>query len=142
MMLIMGVNPQVSTATTATMIVLTSSSIAIIFVTAGLVPFSYAGFFFAVCFCGALFGKSKIDAYVRRTGRSSVLIFILASIILFATFGCIFQMLQRLAAAQWCFDGFNEFCVATKANKSCANRMLNSYLDETGFSYEDAGFSY
>lgn len=121
MMLLMGVNPQMSTATTATMIVLTSSSIAIIFITAGLVPFSYAAFFFAVCFCGALFGKSKIDAYVRRTGRSSVLIFILASIILFATVGCLFQMLQRLSDKDWCFDGLNEFCVVASNNnkKDC-----------------------
>jgi uncharacterized membrane protein YfcA len=136
MMLIMNVNPQVSTASTATMIVLTSSSIAIIFITAGLVPFSYAAFFFATCFCGALLGKGKIDAYVRRTGRSSVLIFILASIILFATLGCLFQMLKRLSEKEWCFDGLNEFCVVSKSNKDCpADRMLGTFLETTGFSY-------
>lgn len=139
-MLLMGVNPQASTATTATMIVLTSSSIAIIFITSGLVPISYAGFFFGVCFCGALFGKSKIDAYVRRTGRSSLLIFILASIILFATVGCIFQMLRRLAENEWCFDGLNAFCVVAKSEDDCpADRML---LQDYSFLLFDTGYSH
>lgn len=37
LMLVMGIHPRVSSATTATMIVLTSSSVAVLFVTAGLV---------------------------------------------------------------------------------------------------------
>lgn len=135
MMLIMEVHPRVSTATTATMIVLTSSSVAIIFVTSGIVPWSYAVFFFFVCFFGALFGKRKIDAYVKRTGRASLLIFILASIILFATFGCIFQMLLRLSEKDWCFDGLNQFCKASKHAECPVNRVLNSFLEGTGFPY-------
>lgn len=110
LMLVMGIHPRVSSATTATMIVLTSSSVAVIFVTSGLVPWSYAVFFFCVCFCGAYLGKCQIDGYVKRTGRASLLIFILASIIAFATLGCFVIMLTRLAEKDWCFDGFNKFC--------------------------------
>ena len=52
LMLQMNVLPQVSTATTATMIVLTSSYVAIMYVVGGMVPLDYAGFYFSVAFCG------------------------------------------------------------------------------------------
>lgn len=110
LMLVMGIHPRVSSATTATMIVLTSSSVAVLFVTYGLVPWEYALTFFCVCFVGAYLGKAKIDAYVKRTGRASLLIFLLAVIIALATIGCIVIVLVRLAAADWCFSGFNKFC--------------------------------
>lgn len=113
LMMIMGLHPKVSSATTATMVVVTSSSVAVIFVTSGLVPWSYAVFYFGVCFCGALVGKSRIDAYVKRTGRASILILILATIIALATIGCFVILLTRLAEKDWCFDGFNEFCSIT-----------------------------
>lgn len=109
-MLVMGIHPRVSTATTATMIVLTSSSVAILFVTSGLVPWEYAICFFCTCFVGALVGKTYIDGYVKRTGKASVLIFLLATIIAFATIGTLVIVLTRLAEANWCFAGFNQFC--------------------------------
>ena len=111
MMLVMGVHPRVSSATTATMILLTSSSVAIMFVTSGLVPWEYAVFFFFVCFCGALIGKKYIDAYVKKTGMASILIGILAMIIGFATLGCFVIVILNLKNADWCFDGFKPFCV-------------------------------
>merc|ERR1712176_664569 len=70
LMLVMGIYPRVSTATTATMIVLTSSSVAILYVTSGLVPWQYAVTFFCTCFTGALVGKTKIDAHVEKTGKA------------------------------------------------------------------------
>merc|ERR1711865_1136906 len=110
----MGIYPRVSTATTATMIVLTSSSVAVLYITSGLVPWQYAITFFCTCFVGALVGKTYIDGYVKRTGKSSVLIFLLATII----------ALMRLSANAWCFDGFNQFCSlnhddGTTASVSC-----------------------
>lgn len=110
LMLVMGIHPRVSTATTATMIVLTSSSVAVLFVTAGLVPWEYAVCFFCVCFSGALVGKTKIDRYVKKTGKASILILLLATIIALATLGAVIIVLLRLAAADWCFAGFNKFC--------------------------------
>lgn len=110
LMLVMGIHPRVSSATTATMIVLTSSSVAVMFVTSGLVPWSYALFYFLICLSGAIVGKSKIDGYVKRTGRASLLICILASIIAFATIGCIVIMFLRLADADWKPAGLNKFC--------------------------------
>mmetsp|Transcript_3857 Transcript_3857/g.5650 ORF Transcript_3857/g.5650 Transcript_3857/m.5650 type:complete len:565 (-) Transcript_3857:136-1830(-) len=126
LMLQMGIHPRVSSATTATMIVLTSSSVAILFVTAGLVPWEYAVFFFSVCLCGAYIGKKYIDRYVKRTGMSSVLIFILATIIALATMGCLVIVFLGLARNDWCFDGFKKFCDINDEAKGCAaTRMLN-----------------
>jgi hypothetical protein len=128
MMLIMGIDPRVSTATTATMIVLTSSSVAVMFVISGLVPWSYAVFFFGVCLCGAYIGKTKIDGYVKRTGKASLLVLFLALIIAVATIGCLVVMLTRLADKGWCFDGFNEFCSVTDDDDSCVeDRMLSQH---------------
>jgi len=110
LMLILGVHPRVSSATTATMIVLTSSSVAIMFVTSGLVPWEYAVFFFCACFLGAYIGKKYIDNYVKKTGMASILIGILAAIIGLATVGCFVIVLLNLSKANWCLDGFKPFC--------------------------------
>jgi len=122
LMLVMGIHPRVSTATTGTMIVLTSSSVAVLFVTSGLVPWQYAVYFFCICLLGALIGKTKIDGYVKKTGKASVLIFLLATIIALATLGFVVLALTRLAALDWCFDGFKPFCVKSseEENAACA----------------------
>jgi uncharacterized membrane protein YfcA len=121
-----GVNPQVSSATTATMIVLTASSVVFMVLTSGMLHWSYALFYFAVCVGGAVFGKSRIDGYVKRTGRSSVIIFILATIIALATVGCLVIMWIGLEERHWCLDGLNSFCSVSKSdNADCpADRLL------------------
>lgn len=132
LMLVMGIYPRVSTATTATMIVLTSSSVAILYVTSGLVPILYAVTFFCTCFTGALIGKTKIDAYVKKTGKSSILIFLLATIIALATLFALGIALMRLNNNDWCFPGFKSFCSITEdvveivCAPSAEERMLGS----------------
>jgi uncharacterized membrane protein YfcA len=113
LMIIMGIHPMVSSATNGIMVVMTSSIVAIMFVTAGLVPWPYVVTFFFVCLIGSLFGKTVIDSYIKKSGKSSILILLLAGIILFATIGCLVIVLTRLAAADWCFAGMNEFCSAS-----------------------------
>lgn len=127
LMLVMGINPRVSTATTATMILLTSSSVAVMFVMSGLVPWEYALYFFCVCLVGAYIGKTRIDSYVKRTGMASVLVGILATIIALATIGCVVILLMSLAKVDWCFDGFKAFCTVTAEEDQCltANRLLS-----------------
>jgi len=125
LMLIMGVHPRVSSATTATMIVLTSSSVAIMFVTSGLIPWEYAVFYFCVCISGAYVGKKYIDSYVKKTGMASILIGILATIIGLATFGCFIIVLLNLSKNDWCFDGFKAFCDKKTDETAClASRFL------------------
>eukprot|EP00550_Attheya_septentrionalis_P000592 CAMPEP_0198284784 /NCGR_PEP_ID=MMETSP1449-20131203/4212_1 /TAXON_ID=420275 /ORGANISM="Attheya septentrionalis, Strain CCMP2084" /LENGTH=626 /DNA_ID=CAMNT_0043981999 /DNA_START=122 /DNA_END=2002 /DNA_ORIENTATION=- len=130
LMLVMGIHPRVSTATTATMIVLTSSSVAIMFVTSGLVPWSYAVFFFFVCLSGAFIGKKFIDGYVKKTGMASILIFILATIIGLATLGCLVIVFTSLAKNNWCFEGFNEFCYVISGADSCVAKRMMRLVDE------------
>eukprot|EP00585_Thalassiosira_rotula_P012520 CAMPEP_0196133442 /NCGR_PEP_ID=MMETSP0910-20130528/2667_1 /TAXON_ID=49265 /ORGANISM="Thalassiosira rotula, Strain GSO102" /LENGTH=597 /DNA_ID=CAMNT_0041393169 /DNA_START=120 /DNA_END=1913 /DNA_ORIENTATION=+ len=125
LMLVMGINPRVSTATTATMILLTSSSVAVMFVMSGLVPWEYALYFFCVCLSGAYIGKTRIDSYVKKTGMSSILVGILATIIAFATIGCVVILFTNLAKVDWCLDGFKAFCtVKTDEDKCPATRLL------------------
>jgi uncharacterized membrane protein YfcA len=127
LMLIMGVHPQVSSATTATMIVMTLSSVAILFITSGLVPWEYAITFFCVCFVGALVGKTYIDGHVKRSGRASLLILALAVIIALATIGCLVIVLIGLADAGWCFEGFQPFCSVSHKQadeKGCPSSRL------------------
>ena len=131
LMLVMGIHPRVSAATTATMIVLTSSSVAVLFVTAGLVPWEYAVFFFLTCLTGAYVGKKYIDGYVKRTGKASLLIWLLATIIALATIGCVIIVITRLAEADWCLAGFNKFCnLSEEDGEVCeANRLLGFLVD-------------
>ncbi len=133
LMLVMGIHPRVSSATTATMIVLTSSSVAIMFVTSGLVPWEYAVFFFCVCFCGAFIGKKYIDGYVKKTGMASVLIGILAAIIGFATIGCFAIVILNLKNADWCFDGFKKFCVVKEEeSEQCSANQFRALMEGLG----------
>ena len=131
LMIVMGVNPRVSTATTATMILLTSSSVAVMFVMSGLVPWQYAAYFFSVCLMGAYIGKTRIDAYVKKTGMGSILVGILATIIALATIGCLIILFLNLAKVNWCLDGFKPFCtVSIEEDAACAARMLSLSAEE------------
>jgi uncharacterized membrane protein YfcA len=128
LMLVMGIHPRVSSATTATMVVLTSSSVAVLFVTAGMVPWQYAVTFFSTCFVGAFLGKKYIDGYVKKTGKASILIFMLASIIAFATIGCIVTVFLRLSSSNWCLEGFKKFCNLKEEDSDEDMCMINQVL--------------
>mmetsp|Transcript_19729 Transcript_19729/g.30084 ORF Transcript_19729/g.30084 Transcript_19729/m.30084 type:complete len:593 (+) Transcript_19729:160-1938(+) len=130
LMIVMGVNPRVSTATTATMILLTSSSVAVMFVMSGLVPWQYAVYFFFVCLLGAYIGKTRIDAYVKKTGMGSILVGILATIIALATIGCIIILFLNLAKVDWCVDGFKAFCTVSSEENACPTRLLSLSAEE------------
>ncbi|CAD7922765.1 unnamed protein product [Amoebophrya sp. A120] len=110
LMLQMGVLPQVSTATTATLIALTSSSAALMFVSSGLVPWSYSVLFCVVAFVGALLGKSKIDKVVKEKQMTSILIFLLAFLICFATLMITLAGLLKYEKQDWCFEGIQQMC--------------------------------
>ena len=135
LMLVMGIHPSVSTATTASMILLTSSSVAVMFVMSGLVPWQYALYFFSVCLVGAYIGKSRIDSYVRKTGMTSVLVGTLATIIALATVGCMVILFTNLAKVGWCVDGFKPFCVVKSEEDECPSRLLMDWSADELFPY-------
>jgi uncharacterized membrane protein YfcA len=135
LLMIEGVHPRVSSATTATMIVLTSSTVSIMFVISGLVPWDYALFFFAICMSGAFVGKRYIDAYVNKTGMTSLLIGMLASIIACGMLGCFVILVMKLQNNNWCLDGFKPFCAVEDVDSSQDIPKCMTVSDETIISY-------
>jgi len=113
LMLQMGLPAQVSTATTATMIVVTSSAVAIGYVVSGEVHWSFALTFFCIAFTGAGVGKLLIDREVRKRGLTSILIFILGSIIIFAAIFALVNMFLDLDKHEGVFCGFKDMCSTT-----------------------------
>jgi len=81
MMLELSILPQVSTATTGTMVLLTSSSAAAVFLQAGVAPADYSIAFGLVATLGAYTGKVGITALVRRYRASALIILLLGSLI-------------------------------------------------------------
>ena len=81
MMLELGVLPQVSAATTGTMVLLTSSSAAAVFLLAGIVPIDYALALGFVALTGGCFGKLCIGALVRRYKAAALIILLLGGLI-------------------------------------------------------------
>lgn len=119
LMIHMGVHPAVSAATNAAMIFLTSSSVALIFVLSGIVPWEYAVYFLTVCALGSMLLKPRIDNYARKSGRMSILIGALAMIIGVSTLGCISILFANLVKEDWCLDGFRSFCPASRSSSYC-----------------------
>eukprot|EP00804_Cyclotella_cryptica_P002142 CCRYP_006554-RC/>CCRYP_006554-RC protein AED:0.08 eAED:0.08 QI:641/1/1/1/0.6/0.5/6/420/595 len=100
-----GIHPSVATATCATKMMFTSSSVALLFVLSGLLPWEYALYFFLVCLCGAVFGKTVVDAYVKKTGMASILVGVLACVIGLSTMSIIVILFVNLAKANCARDG-------------------------------------
>mmetsp|Transcript_69057 Transcript_69057/g.202171 ORF Transcript_69057/g.202171 Transcript_69057/m.202171 type:complete len:557 (-) Transcript_69057:68-1738(-) len=109
-MLQLGILPQVSAATNATMILLSSSPTALAFVTGGLVPWTYAIIFFAVAFVGSYAGKSYIDALVKKYQMTSIIVLILAFIIAFASAMMTVNGLIIYKERDWHFEGLYDVC--------------------------------
>lgn len=86
-------------------------------------------FFFSICLVGAYIGKTRIDAYIKRTGMASILIGCLAAIIGLATVGCLVILFLNLDNAGWCLDGFKPFCVVKKGQDTCPTRLLTEAKD-------------
>lgn len=81
MMLELGVLPQVSSATTGTMVLLTSSSAAAVFLLGGLIPLDYAAALALVAACGGFAGKAGVAILVKRYRASAFIILLLGGLI-------------------------------------------------------------
>ena len=81
LMLQMGVLPQVSAATTGTMILLTSSSAAALLLTAGHSPLDYSLAFGLVTMVGAYLGKRVVSLLVQRFQCASLIVLVLGGLI-------------------------------------------------------------
>lgn len=76
-----GVIPQVSSAITATNVLLSSSTLAILVMSSGLVEIDESLFFFGCCLLGAYLGKFYLGKVLKAFGRTSLIILILGGVI-------------------------------------------------------------
>lgn len=82
MLLGAGLEPMVVTASITVLISMLSSSTTINFLLAGVVPLGPTLVLFAATFLGSLCGKSVVGWLVARTGRNSIIVFLLAGFIM------------------------------------------------------------
>jgi len=85
LMLELGVLPPVAGATTACMILLTSTTAATTFLTFGLVQFDYAKRLFVVGLCATCVGQLGMGHLIKKTGRSSYVAFSIGAVVSLST---------------------------------------------------------
>eukprot|EP00298_Acanthocystis_sp_HF-20_P010055 c18644_g1_i3.p2 GENE.c18644_g1_i3~~c18644_g1_i3.p2 ORF type:complete len:121 (+),score=47.14 c18644_g1_i3:421-783(+) len=81
LMLHMGVNPEVSAATSGFMIFFTSSATTMQFMILGMLRWDYTMWYGAIGLLGGYLGKKIVEVLIKKYARPSIVIFILALII-------------------------------------------------------------
>lgn len=76
-----GVIPQVSSSITATNVLLSSSTLAVLVMASNLVDIGESVFFFLCCLVGAYLGKFYLGKVIRSYGRTSIIILMLGAVI-------------------------------------------------------------
>jgi uncharacterized membrane protein YfcA len=76
---------QIVASTAVMMILFSSSTIALSYAFQHALNLSYATVFAPVCFVASLIGVTVIGRFIKRTGRTSIIIFILAGLITVGT---------------------------------------------------------
>eukprot|EP00878_Enallax_costatus_P010013 GHUV01010452.1.p1 GENE.GHUV01010452.1~~GHUV01010452.1.p1 ORF type:complete len:687 (+),score=222.48 GHUV01010452.1:318-2378(+) len=101
LMLELGVQPQVTAATTQTMLLLTTAASTIVYAQLGDIPWQYAAVMMPTAFAATLAGQFAIDWVVKKLGRSSVVVIVLAAFFVVAcalTFYIVIRSLRLVAA--------------------------------------------
>jgi len=98
MLLELGFIPQVSSALTATNVLMSSSAVSVLVLMGGAVPIDEALFFATICFVGAYFGKTFLGKMVRKLGKTSLIILILGGVIFLAVVAVIGQGIVDFAS--------------------------------------------
>jgi uncharacterized membrane protein YfcA len=80
MLLELGVHPQISAASSQAAILISTATAAVIYLVNGSVPPDYGISFVLIGLFATLLGQTAITCLVRRTGRNSLLVFILAAL--------------------------------------------------------------
>ena len=81
LMLEMGIHPLVSSATSSVMVLFSASTATFAFAAGDRLNYQYAMVYGGVCAVASIFGVAIISTSVRRSGRGSVVVFILGMII-------------------------------------------------------------
>lgn len=96
-----GYIPQVSSALTATNVLLSSTTVGVLVLVSGVVPIDESMFFFGICMLGAILGKFYLGKVIKRIGRTSIIIFTLVGVICLS----IFVVLAK-SIPVWVSEGF------------------------------------
>lgn len=115
MLLATGLDPARTTATVAVMILMTCSSATTTLALSGAVPLWPMVVLSAASFLGSLSGKTIIGWIVAKTGRTSILIFLLATFMLASGSAVILQgglrMVSEIADGENPFANFTDPCM-------------------------------
>lgn len=98
MLLELGFIPQVSSALTATNVLMSSSTVSMLVLMGGAAPIDESFFFGFICFLGAYFGKSVLGQMIKRFGKTSLIILILGGVIFLAVIAVIGQSVADFAS--------------------------------------------
>jgi len=96
-----GFIPEVSSALTATNVLLSSSTVSMLVLISGIAPIDESMFFFGCCLVGAFFGKFYLGKVIRRLGRTSLIVFTLVLVISLSIFAVAIQ-----GISEWLVHGF------------------------------------
>jgi uncharacterized membrane protein YfcA len=96
MLVEMGILPKVMSATASYMILFTASATVTQFSILGLLPLDYGLFWTTLVFVSSLVGQKGINYFVKRTGRNSLVIFCIASLISIATVLLVLAMTMHM----------------------------------------------
>ena len=111
LMLEMGVHPQVASATSACMILYTTSTATVSFVLFGLMQMDYAVFLFFVGIFSTLIGQLIVNKLIKLTGRNSYVVF---------SIGVIVAMSVVCMSFQGLYSFFGKHVKANHASGVCA----------------------
>lgn len=85
LLLELGVQPAVSAASSQSAMLMSSCTSTVVYLVNQAMPKDYGIAMALIGFCGTLFGQAVFNYAVQRTGRSSILVFILAALFVLAT---------------------------------------------------------
>jgi len=95
-----GVEVQTATATASLLVLVMSSSVSTLFLLGGAVPLMPAVTLSAAAFLGSMVGKSTVAYLVKRTGRTSLLVILLAIFIFVSGMAVLVQTITELAGSK------------------------------------------
>ncbi|CAH0515318.1 unnamed protein product [Peronospora belbahrii] len=106
----MGLLPQVSSATSSSMILFTSSATTIQFIVMGTLPVEHALWHGMVGFIAALIGQLGMSYLIKRYRKSALVIFFIAIVI--GVSGLVMTVLGIARISEIGFGGFRSFCLS------------------------------
>mmetsp|Transcript_66700 Transcript_66700/g.118545 ORF Transcript_66700/g.118545 Transcript_66700/m.118545 type:complete len:155 (-) Transcript_66700:49-513(-) len=112
----MKVPPPVTAATTATTLLVLASSTCLVYACRGTAPWRYAVALSICAFMGAGTGKVLIGRWVKRTGKQSVIVWILAGITIVSTLLMASQGVKTVMNDGWAAFYFRNFCSGIRSD--------------------------